>query len=87
MHLDTGTLFTLVLQTVAYVIAGWKYVSGLKEEINDLKGRLTTHERESEIRHQVDAQKEAEISRRLKRMEEMLVEIRLQLKDKADRDA
>lgn len=87
MKLESGTLITLILQTVAYVIAGWKYVSGLRDEINDLKGRLATHERESEIRHRIDEQKDAEISKRLQRMEAMLVEIRLELKDKADRDA
>ena len=87
MKLESGTLITLILQTVAYVIAGWKYVSGLKEEINDLKGRLATHERESEIRHRIDERKDDEMNQRLKRIEEMLTQIRLELKDKADRDA
>jgi predicted Holliday junction resolvase-like endonuclease len=87
MHFDSGTLITLVFQTVAYVIAGYKYVSGLRDEINELKARLSTHERESEIRHRIDERKDDEMSQRLKRIEEMLTQIRLELKDKADRDA
>lgn len=87
MKLDSGTILTLIFQTLAYVIAGWKYVSGLRDELNDLKSRLSTHERESEIRHRVDEKKDDELAQRLTRIEQMLTEIRLELKDKADRDA
>lgn len=86
MHLDTGTLFTLVLQTVAYVVAGWKYVSGLKIEINDLKTKLKAHEAMMDMRIQQVEVKDTEINQRLTRMENMLVEIRLELKDKKDRN-
>jgi len=87
MKLEPGTIITLVLQTLAYLVAGWKYVEGLRHELNDLKARLATHEKESEIRHRVDERNDTEMSARLMRIEQMLTEIRLELKDKADRDA
>jgi hypothetical protein len=87
MQLENGTLVTLSLQTLAYIVAGWKYVSGLKEKISELRAELNAHKTGMDIRLTAVERKDSEINERLQRMEAMLVEIRLELKDKADRDA
>lgn len=86
MKLDSGMMLVIFLQTLAYVVAGWKYVSGLKIEINDLKTKLKEHEAMMDMRIQQVEVKDTEINQRLTRMENMLVEIRLELKDKKDRN-
>lgn len=86
MKLDSGTIITLIVQTIAYLIAGWKYVSGLKDQIAELRTELHSHKIGMDIRLTAVEKKDKEINERLQRIEDMLVEIRLQLKDKADRD-
>jgi len=87
MHLDSGMILTLIVQTIAYIVAGWKYVQSLNEKIADLRTELTTQKTTMELRLSAVERKDSEINKRLERMEAMLVEIRLELKDKADRDA
>lgn len=87
MKLDEGTIITLVLQTLAYIVAGWKYVSSLKDKIAELRAELNAHKTGMDIRLTAVERKDTEINERLQRIEDMLVDIRLQLKDKADRDA
>ena len=87
MHLDSGTILTLIVQTIAYIVAGWKYVQSLNEKISDLRTELTTQKTTMELRLSAVERKDSEINKRLERMEAMLVEIRLELKDKADRHA
>jgi len=80
-------ILTLIVQTIAYIVAGWKYVQSLNEKIADLRTELTTQKTTMELRLSAVERKDSEINKRLERMEAMLVEIRLELKDKADRDA
>jgi hypothetical protein len=85
MKLENGTIITLLLQTLVYVGAGWRYVNGLQNKISQLDSKLSAHEREMNLRLGAVEKKDTEINERLTRMEAMLVEIRLQLKDKADK--
>ena len=85
MKLDSGMMVVMFFQTLAYVVAGWRYVSGLRIEINDLKTKLMAHESMVDMRIQQVEAKDTEINQRLTRMENMLIEIRLELKDKQDR--
>ena len=50
-----------------------------------LDAKLSAHEREMDLRMGAVEKKDTEINERLMRMEAMLVDIRLQLKDKADK--
>jgi hypothetical protein len=87
MNFDSGTLATLFLQTVAYIVAGWRYVQSLNDKMAELRSELNSHKVEMDLRLSAVERKDNEINQRLGRMEQMLVEIRLELKDKADRHA
>lgn len=87
MTLDSGTVLTLIVQTIAYIVAGWKYVQSLNDKIANLQAELNTQKTTMDLRLTAVERKDSEINKRLERMEQMLMEIRLELKDKADRDA
>lgn len=87
MGMTTELITTILIQTATYALAFWKFIDGLRRKITDLSARLEVMEHSTNLRLTAVEQKDAEISRRLTRIEDLLTEIRLDLKDKADRNA
>jgi hypothetical protein len=87
MGMTTELVTTILLQTAGYALAFWKFIDSLRRKIADLSARLEVMERATNLRLEAVERKDDEISRRLTRIEDLLTEIRLELKDKADRNA
>ena len=86
MGMTTELVTTILIQTATYALAFWKFIDGLRRKITDLSARLEVMEHSTNLRLTAVERKDDEISQRLNRIEELLIEIRLQLKDKADRN-
>lgn len=76
MEQYSGIIATIVVQTIAYGVAINRMLTGFKIKISEIDTRLMQVEREDE-----------RISKKLENIENMLMEIRLELKDKANRNA
>lgn len=85
MGMTTELVTTILIQTAGYALAFWKFIDGLRRKITDLSNRIEVMENATNLRLTAVERKDDEISQRLNRIEELLIEIRLQLKDKADR--
>jgi len=85
MGMTTELITTILIQTATYALAFWKFIDGLRRKITYLSSRLEFMEKATNLRLEAVERKDDEISRRLDRIEELLMDIRLQLKDKADR--
>ena len=85
--MTTELITTILLQTAGYAIAFWKFIDSLRKKISDLSARIEVMENATHIRLKAVEQKDDEISKRLDRIEGLLIDIRLELKDKADRHA
>jgi hypothetical protein len=87
MGMTTELVTTILIQTATYALAFWKFIDGLRRKITDLSSRLEVMEHSTNLRLSAVERKDDEISRRLDRIESLLMDIRLELKDKADRNA
>jgi hypothetical protein len=87
MGMTTELITTILIQTATYALAFWKFIDGLRRKITDLSSRLEVMEHSTNLRLSAVERKDDEISRRLDRIESLLMDIRLELKDKADRNA
>ena len=85
--MTTELITTILIQTATYALAFWKFIDGLRRKITDLSSRLEVMEHSTNLRLSAVERKDDEISRRLDRIESLLMDIRLELKDKADRNA
>ena len=74
--MDTGLIITIAAQTIAYGIGLFKMWSDMQLKLKELELRV----------HSVEKM-DNDIKSAIGRMEKMITEIRLELKDKADRDA
>jgi hypothetical protein len=74
--MDTGLIITISTQTVAYGIGLFKMWSDMQLKLKELEMRVQNVEK-----------MDNDIKSAISRMEKMITEIRLELKDKADRDA
>jgi hypothetical protein len=86
MGMTTELVTTILIQTATYALAFWKFIDGLRRKITDLSARLEVMEKATNLRLEAVERKDDEISRRLDRIETLLIDIRLELKDKADRN-
>jgi hypothetical protein len=74
--MDTGLIITIATQTIAYGIGLFKMWSDMQLKLKELEMRVQNVEK-----------MDSDIKSAISRMEKMITEIRLELKDKADRDA
>lgn len=74
--MDTGLIITIAAQTIAYGIGLFKMWSDMQLKLKELELRVQNVEK-----------MDTDIKQSIGRMEKMITEIRLELKDKADRDA
>ncbi len=74
--MDTGLIVTISMQTIAYGIGLFKMWSDMQLKLKELEMRVQNVEK-----------MDSDIKSAISRMEKMITEIRLELKDKADRDA
>ena len=74
--MDTGLIITIATQTIAYGIGLFKMWSDMQLKMKELELRVQNVEK-----------MDTDIKQSIGRMEKMITEIRLELKDKADRDA
>lgn len=74
--MDTGLIITIATQTIAYAIGLFKMWSDMQLKLKELELRVQNVEK-----------MDTDIKQSIGRMEKMITEIRLELKDKADRDA
>lgn len=74
--MDTGLIITIATQTIAYGIGLFKMWSDMQLKLKELELRVQNVEK-----------MDTDIKSAISRMEKMITEIRLELKDKADRDA
>jgi hypothetical protein len=74
--MDTGLIITIATQTIAYGIGLFKMWSDMQLKLKELELRVQNVEK-----------MDTDIKQSIGRMEKMITEIRLELKDKADRDA
>jgi hypothetical protein len=73
--MDTGLIITISTQTVAYGIGLFKMWSDMQLKLKELEMRVQNVEK-----------MDSDIKSAISRMEKMITEIRLELKDKADRN-
>ncbi len=74
--MDTGLIITIATQTLAYGIGLFKMWSDMQLKLKELEMRVQNVEK-----------MDSDIKSAISRMEKMITEIRLELKDKADRNA
>lgn len=74
--MDTGLIITIATQTIAYGIGLFKMWSDMQLKLKELELRVQNVEK-----------MDTDIKSAISRMEKMITEIRLELKDKADRNA
>lgn len=74
--MDTGLIITIATQTIAYGIGLFKMWSDMQLKLKELELRVQNVEK-----------MDTDIKQSIGRMEKMITEIRLELKDKADRNA
>jgi len=74
--MDTGLIITIATQTIAYGIGLFKMWSDMQLKLKELELRVQNVEK-----------MDTDIKSAINRMEKMITEIRLELKDKADRNA
>lgn len=74
--MDTGLIVTISMQTIAYGIGLFKMWSDMQLKLKELEMRVQNVEK-----------MDSDIKSAISRMEKMITEIRLELKDKADRNA
>jgi hypothetical protein len=73
--MDTGLIVTISMQTIAYGIGLFKMWSDMQLKLKELEMRVQNVEK-----------MDSDIKSAISRMEKMITEIRLELKDKADRN-
>lgn len=73
--MDTGLIITIATQTIAYGIGLFKMWSDMQLKLKELELRVQNVEK-----------MDTDIKSAIARMEKMITEIRLELKDKADRN-
>jgi hypothetical protein len=73
--MDTGLIVTISMQTIAYGIGLFKMWSDMQLKLKELEMRVQNVEK-----------MDTDIKSAISRMEKMITEIRLELKDKADRN-
>lgn len=74
--MDTGLIITIATQTIAYGIGLFKMWSDMQLKLKELELRVQNVEK-----------MDSDIKSAIGRMEKMIMEIRLELKDKMDRHA